>query len=289
VTARREGYTSIVAEWQGTDSGSGIRSYDVQYAVDSPNNWQDWRLDTPQTQTSFGGEFGHSYYFQIKARDRAGNESDWVQVGPISVELGAVKKYYSFGGSRIAMREGSEVYYLSGDHLGSVSLTTDSSGAIVAESRYLPYGEVWWSSGTLPTDFGFTGQRGTGFGLMDYNARMYSPALGRFISADMIVPEPGSSQDWNRYSYVYNNPVKYTDPSGYCIPGLCPGQNVDYYNSVMESSIGVDRYNAAIALNAALKDAPDIEPWHTEALRVGIANDAHLVAMKEGIYGEKQF
>ena len=96
--------------------------------------------------------------FSASCYDRAGNEGDWVQVGPISVELGEAKKYYSFGGSRIAMRDGDEVYYLSGDHLGSVSLTTDSSGAIVAESRYLPYGEVWWSNGTLPTDFGYTSQ-----------------------------------------------------------------------------------------------------------------------------------
>jgi hypothetical protein len=51
---------------------------------------------------------------------------------------------------------------------------------------------------------------------MDYNARYYDPYLGRFISADTLVPEPGGSQGWNRYSYVSNNPLKFVDPTGHC-------------------------------------------------------------------------
>ncbi len=50
---------------------------------------------------------------------------------------------------------------------------------------------------------------------MDYNARYYSPTLGRFISPDIIVPDPRNSQHLNRYSYVRNNPLKYTDPTGH--------------------------------------------------------------------------
>ena len=69
------------------------------------------------------------------------------------------------------------------------------------------------------TDFTFTGQRAErGFGLMDYNARYYNPRLGRFISADSIVPEPGNPQALNRYSYVNNSPVRYDDPSGHGAP-----------------------------------------------------------------------
>jgi len=49
--------------------------------------------------------------------------------------------------------------------------------------------------------------------LYDYRAR-YHPALGRFLSADTVVPEPGNPQALNRYAYVLNNPLKYTDPSG---------------------------------------------------------------------------
>lgn len=54
------------------------------------------------------------------------------------------------------------------------------------------------------------------FGLMYYNARWYAPQLGRFVQADTLVPEPGSPLAWDRYAYVNDNPVKYSDPSGHC-------------------------------------------------------------------------
>jgi RHS repeat-associated protein len=69
------------------------------------------------------------------------------------------------------------------------------------------------------TDFGFTGQRfEAGFGLADYKARYYDPYLGRFISADTIVPEPGNPQSLNRFSYVSNNPIRHNDPTGHQPP-----------------------------------------------------------------------
>ncbi|MBN1934150.1 MAG: hypothetical protein JW934_05780 [Anaerolineae bacterium] len=70
-----------------------------------------------------------------------------------------VTKYYYFGGQRIAMKSNGVVYWLHGDHLGSASLTTNAGGGIHAQQRYAPYGEVRWSSGTLPTDLQYTGQR----------------------------------------------------------------------------------------------------------------------------------
>jgi len=64
------------------------------------------------------------------------------------------------------------VHYIYTDHLGSTSLTTNASGDVMAQQRYLPYGEVRWSAGTLPTDFTFTRQRAeAGLGLLDYRAR----------------------------------------------------------------------------------------------------------------------
>lgn len=52
-------------------------------------------------------------------------------------------------------------------------------------------------------------------GLVYYQARFYVPYLNRFLSADTIVPDPANPQSFNRYSYVYNNPVNYTDPTGH--------------------------------------------------------------------------
>jgi RHS repeat-associated protein len=82
--------------------------------------------------------------------------------------------------------------------------------------RYKPFGYQRWSSGTIPTHYQFTGQSfDQDTGLYFYNSRFYDPSLGRFIQPDMIVPEPSNAQALNRYAYVYNNPLNYTDPSGH--------------------------------------------------------------------------
>ena len=52
-------------------------------------------------------------------------------------------------------------------------------------------------------------------GLYYYGARYYDPAIGRFITADSIVQDPGDPQSFNRYSYVRNNPLRYVDPTGH--------------------------------------------------------------------------
>ena len=136
-----------------------------------------------------------------------------------------IRKYYYAGGQRIAVRVGGVVYYLHSDHLGSATLTTDLNGNRVGELRYTPYGVTRYEWGSTPTNRRYTGQRWEeALRLYDYRARYYDPALGRFVRADTIVPEPGNPQSLNRYAYVLNNPVRYTDPSGYCIPGVnCPG------------------------------------------------------------------
>ncbi len=124
------------------------------------------------------------------------------------------------------------VYYLHGDHLNSTTLTTDQSGNIVAEARYLPYGGLRWENGAAVTDFGFTGQRAEAFGLLDYNARYYSPMLGRFVSADTVVPEAGNPQALNRYAYTLGNPLRYNDPSGHqCVEGDMPCWEARWYEA----------------------------------------------------------
>lgn len=70
------------------------------------------------------------------------------------------------------------------------------------------------TTGVLPTDYTFTGQKlDASAGLLYYGARYYDAALGRFVQADTIVPSPGNPQALNRYAYTLNNPVKYVDPS----------------------------------------------------------------------------
>ncbi len=54
-----------------------------------------------------------------------------------------------------------------------------------------------------------------GFGLINMNGRLYDPYLQRFLSPDPFIQAPGNAQNFNRYSYCLNNPLMYTDPSGY--------------------------------------------------------------------------
>jgi RHS repeat-associated protein len=71
------------------------------------------------------------------------------------------------------------------------------------------------SGGSMPTDIGYTGQRlDNSTGLMYYRARYYAQGLGRFISADTLVPDGKNPQAFNRYAYVLNDPLKYIDPTG---------------------------------------------------------------------------
>ncbi|NOX47601.1 MAG: RHS repeat-associated core domain-containing protein, partial [Chlorobi bacterium] len=80
-------------------------------------------------------------------------------------------------------------------------------------------------------DRGYTGHEHLdAFGLINMNGRMYDPWVGRFLSPDPVLQQPGNAQNHNRYSYALNNPLKYTDPSGYSFkpddwdaPGALPG------------------------------------------------------------------
>ena len=128
------------------------------------------------------------------------------------------------------MKQGSTVYYLLGDHLGSTAVTVNSGGGWNGEVRYKAFGETRYNSGSTPTTYRYTGQRqesalGGLDGLYFYNARWYDPALARFLSADTLVPSPGNPQSLNRYAYVLGNPLKYVDPTGHreCEDERCTG------------------------------------------------------------------
>ncbi|MBA3530772.1 MAG: RHS repeat-associated core domain-containing protein [Ardenticatenales bacterium] len=128
-------------------------------------------------------------------------------------------RYYYAGAQRLALRVGSAAAeWLVGDHLGSTSVTMAANGTLKAELRYKPWGQTRYEFGTTATQRRYTGQvQDAGSGLYYYSARYYDPAMGKFIQADTLIPEPGNPQTFNRYAYVHNNPVRYNDPSGHCI------------------------------------------------------------------------
>ena len=127
----------------------------------------------------------------------------------------------------MAVRSAGTLYYTYTDHLGNVAALSNTAGAFTNGSlaRYDPFGNFRTTPTTNPgtTSHGFTGHRhnNTGVyptqnvGLIYMNARYYLPEVGRFISPDTIVPEPGNPQSYNRYAYTYNNPANYVDPTGH--------------------------------------------------------------------------
>ena len=138
--------------------------------------------------------------------------------------------YLSVGNARVGMRIANiaaatvSTRYFHTDHLGSVSVITDENGAVVERLSYDAWGKRRSPNGTDDPTGSITSQSPRGFtgeeqldsvSLVHLNGRVYDPLVGRMISADPSVPDPMNAQAWNRYSYVGNDPLAFTDPSGF--------------------------------------------------------------------------
>ena len=118
--------------------------------------------------------------------------------------------------------EDDELHYVYKDHLGSWTTITNAGGVVEREQSFDAWGnmrdpETWGGdyNNTLMFDRGFTGHEHVyGFGLINMNGRVYDPVMSTFLSPDNYIQAPDNSQNFNRYAYCLNNPLKYTDPSG---------------------------------------------------------------------------
>jgi RHS repeat-associated protein len=114
-----------------------------------------------------------------------------------------------------------KVHYVVGDPIDSATLVTDGSGAIEERVYYDPFGarvDVVGQPVADPvasTSFGFTGHEEDGAGLVNMQGRIYDRAQYRFLSPDAVVAAPLFGQAYNPYSYVLNNPLNYSDPTGF--------------------------------------------------------------------------
>ena len=116
-----------------------------------------------------------------------------------------------------------QIYFLCKDHLGSITALIDTTGNIVEELSFDPWGRRrspgTWSyiyPSSLISHRGYTTHEHLDeFGLIHMNGRLYDPQLGRFLNPDPIIQDPNNIQSYNSYSYCLNNPLKYIDPSGY--------------------------------------------------------------------------
>ncbi|MGB4950179.1 MAG: RHS repeat-associated core domain-containing protein, partial [Rhizobiaceae bacterium] len=195
--------------------------------IDEQN--QDWTLTwTPENMLHNATDGTSSVTFVYDAdgmmvqRTENGQTTNYLgKLFEHNVTLGSFTKHYQFGGRLAAVRTGlsssSPVSFLLTDHLGSTTATVFAgTGGLQSLRQYTAWGEEYSSYNVTPTGYRYTSQRwDSGLGLYDYNARYYDPHIGKFISADTLVPDPASPQAFNRYAYVLGNPLRYSDPTGH--------------------------------------------------------------------------
>jgi RHS repeat-associated protein len=220
--------TGIVSE---PTPSQGASTVGFMYGADMNRVVQSVASNGTTTRTVYGGlgVAGKSLYEQITTQTGATTtiaHANYIYAGGVH------------GGNAFALRvlsdvDGSvnETRYYSFDHLGSVTAMSDEEGRVAGteqDATRFAY-DAWGArrnpdesaasstSFTLPTGGReFTGQEQIpGVGLVNMNGRVYDPSLGRFLSADPNVQDPSDLQSYNRYSYALNNPLKYTDPTGF--------------------------------------------------------------------------
>ena len=165
------------------------------------------------------------------------------------------KHYINTAGATILVTERSnavnDTRYLLKDHLGSTDVITDEAGAVVESTSFDAFGArrdaLSWAVASAAmnslTTRGFTGhEMHDDFGLVNMNARMYDAKLGRFLQPDVFVQFPQSTQGFNRYTYVNNNPLSYTDPTGNFLNGLRKSVSRFFkktYNVIKKVAVGI--------------------------------------------------
>jgi len=134
-----------------------------------------------------------------------------------------------------ASSQGTETAHtLISDYQGSLIAVADKNGDIQQRYRYRPFGgdraEVSYRNLAEVTTRGYTDHEHIdGTDIIHMNGRIYDSAINRFLQADPIVQAPGFVLSYNRYSYVWNNPINYTDPTGYMTSGY--NESINYGGS----------------------------------------------------------
>ena len=183
--------------------------------------------DPEKQKRRYVKHYNHDGTFEIKHDRTTGQTQFYIYLGGDAYTAPAV----------LSVTDDSEKYlYLHRDYLGSITLITDNAGNPVERRHFDAWGNItsyWNAEGktTVPAegillDRGYTGHEHLlSVGLINMNARLYDPALHRFLQPDNFVQDPFNTQNFNRYGYVLNNPLLYRDPTGeYGEEGLTPNQ-----------------------------------------------------------------
>jgi len=203
-----------------------------------------------------------------RAKKVAGGITTYYVSNNYEIKNGVATKYIFAGNMRVASVEGtninnSKIFHK--DHLGSSTAITDNTGADTETTEYMPFGVQRSHSGANVSDYKYTDQElDNESGLYNYDARMYDPVIGRFISADTVIQSPYNPQTLNRYSYCVNNPMKYTDPSGHIVDTVWDALNIglgvaSLVDNINKGNIGWAAVDAVgIGLDSAAAAVPFI-------------------------------
>lgn len=141
--------------------------------------------------------------------------------------------------------------YLHRDYQGSILAITDANGAVVEKRLFDAWGAIAKvedsASNTLNfllvLDRGYTGHEHLqSVGLINMNGRIYDPKLHRFLQPDNYVQEPFNTQNYNRYGYCINNPLKYTDKNGEFF-GTIISALVDGIKNIFTHGVNINNYD----------------------------------------------
>lgn len=126
------------------------------------------------------------------------------------------EQYFLENGVILIKKDGQLNFYQAFcDNQGSILSVFDEEGNKVFDASYDAWGKQTVTQNDIDLRYGYCGHEMLNeFGLINMTGRIYDPEIGRFISCDNFVQSPYNTQNFNRYSYCFNNPLKYTDPDG---------------------------------------------------------------------------
>ena len=214
----REFTYSVFNKLAKVERGTGTDSLEFTYGIDRQRNYRVETISGVTTKTFYMGS------------------AERVEVAGEDTEIrrrigGEVLVIETLGGNDDVRRESTIRRYQLLDHLGSPIAVYDNNALPTERLSIGSWGgrrdyDTLAALATIAsvTTRGYTGhEHGDAFGIIHMNGRIYDPKLGRMLQADPFIQFPENTQSYNRYSYVLNNPLTHTDPSGYFVKQLVRG------------------------------------------------------------------